>query len=108
MLWIDWVFPFWRATWELFVLVPYRRIKSWWWKRNHPIEYQILKAGVEAFEARVAERGWMLVDPARGGRVDGYYKYRLYADLVIQEAARTKITMITDVIEEHHLSSLSP
>ena len=94
---IDFVFPFGRAAWAHFAVRPYRKIKAWWWKRKHPIEYLILKTFVEAYEARVAERGWLLDDPARGGRVDGYFKYRLYGDLALQEAARSKITMITDV-----------
>jgi len=42
----DFLFPFWRATWEHFVMRPYHRIRGWWWKRQHPLEYLILEAAI--------------------------------------------------------------
>ncbi len=94
MGWVDWAFPFWRATWELFVLVPYHRLKAWWWKRNHPLEYKILKAFVKAYEAHIEEQGGLFPDLATDW--DLRNKARLYGSMAMTEPPRRGV-WITDV-----------
>ncbi len=88
----DFLFPFWRATWHLWLGVPYHRIKGWWWKRNHPIEYLILKA---AIETRMKETGGKLF-PDLETDFDRRPEARLYGEMALTLAPRSKF-QITDV-----------
>ena len=94
MGWVDWAFPFWRATWELWVLVPYHRIKSWWWKRNHPVEYQILKEFVEAYETKIEEQGGLF--PNLVTQFDSWMTVQVYGAIGLRNRDPDK-RWITDV-----------
>ena len=91
---VDFVFPFGRAAWAYLVVRPYRVIKSWWWKRNHPLEYKILKAFVKAYEAHIEEQGGLFPDLATDW--DLRNKARLYGSMAMTEPPRSKV-WITDV-----------
>lgn len=88
----DFVFPFWRATWHLWFVVPYHRIRGWWWKRQHPIEYEILETFVKAYEAEVAERGFFLLSAKV--ELDRYRRYQLYGELALTKAPLSKVWII--------------
>ena len=89
---VDFVFPFGRAAWAHFVVRPYRAIKAWWWIRNHPIEYQILKEFVEAYEAKIEKQGGLFPDLAMDW--DLRTKAQLYGSMAMTEPPFTKVRII--------------
>lgn len=58
-----------------------QRLRAWWWKRNHPVEYQILKTFVERFEAEVAERGYLF--DLHPGNYEQRMRVQMYGDLAM-------------------------
>ena len=74
------------------MITPRQRLKAWWWKRNHPREYEILEAFIKAYEIKIEEQGGLF--PTLVTDWELRMKAQIYSDLAMTAPVDPKVWII--------------